>query len=42
MKRITLILLIVALSRFAAAAADTLADGFAKPPEQTKPRCYWY
>lgn len=23
-------------------AADPLADGFANPPEQTKPWCYWY
>lgn len=25
-----------------ACAADPLADGFARPPEQTKPWCYWY
>ena len=33
------ILLIV---RGAAVAADPLAAGFAHPPEQTKPWCYWY
>jgi len=25
-----------------AAAADRLESGFAKPPEETKPWCYWY
>ena len=42
MKRIYLLLLIATLSHFVAVAADPLADGFAKPPEQTKPWCYWY
>lgn len=42
MKRIYLLLLIANLVHFSAAAADPLADGFAKPPEQTKPWCYWY
>ena len=29
-------------SQPAPVAADWLAEGFARPPEQTKPWCYWY
>ena len=42
MKHIKLLLLIVAVSHCVVAAADPLVDGFANPPEQTKPWCYWY
>lgn len=42
MKHINLLLLIAAFSRITAAAAGPLEAGFANPPEQTKPWCYWY
>ncbi|MBE0539857.1 MAG: glycoside hydrolase family 2 [Verrucomicrobia bacterium] len=41
MKRI-LFLLVTGLLCRVAIAADPLAAGFANPPEQTKPWCYWY
>ena len=34
--------LVASVLALAAHAADPLAAGFAKPPEQTKPWCYWY
>lgn len=41
MKRI-LLFISLGLLAFVAHAADPLADGFANPPQQTKPWCYWY
>jgi hypothetical protein len=42
MNRIILIAFSAALLSCVAMAADPLAQGFANPPEQTKPWCYWY
>ena len=36
------LLLCLVLTATTAWSADPLADSFANPPEQTKPRCYWY
>lgn len=41
MKRI-LLFISFGLLAFAACAADPLVEGFANPPAQTKPWCYWY
>lgn len=40
-KRI-LVLVFAALSVIAALASDSLENGFANPPAETKPWCYWY
>ena len=42
MRRITLAIFLVLSFRPLATAADPLAAGFAQPPDQTKPWCYWY
>ena len=42
MKRLLSLSLGASLFAWAAQAADPMADGFARPPEQTKPWCYWY
>ncbi|MCX6899513.1 MAG: glycosyl hydrolase [Verrucomicrobia bacterium] len=42
MKQIVLTLLALCALANTGAAADDLAKGFASPPEQTKPWCYWY
>ncbi len=34
--------LVAVLSLEGVRAADSLADGFTRPPEHTKPWCYWY
>ncbi|MBI5685889.1 MAG: glycoside hydrolase family 2 [Verrucomicrobia bacterium] len=42
MKRILITLLALIALANTGMAADDLAKGFASPPEQTKPWCYWY
>ena len=42
MKKIGKFLILIACTFALSTSADQLADGFTKPPEQTKPWCYWY
>lgn len=41
-RRMGFAFLVALLAMRAAVRAGALEDGFAKPPEETKPYCYWY
>ena len=42
MKKLLILALGAGLLACGAQAADPMEAGFARPPEQTKPWCYWY